>query len=67
MKKLFSTLSVVLHFIVPVHLDYWCCWCPQVVVAAVDSGAQTRQTSTTTLTVVLQDVNNKPPKFSQVS
>ncbi|KAK8401064.1 hypothetical protein O3P69_002684 [Scylla paramamosain] len=38
-----------------------------VVVAAVDSGAQTRQTSTTTLTVSLQDVNNKPPKFSQDS
>ncbi|XP_050735767.1 cadherin-23-like [Eriocheir sinensis] len=39
----------------------------EVVVAAVDSGAQTRQTSTTTLTVTLQDVNNKPPKFSQES
>ncbi|KAK4297363.1 hypothetical protein Pmani_030214 [Petrolisthes manimaculis] len=39
----------------------------QVVVAAVDNGEQTRQTSTTTITVQVQDVNNKPPKFDQES
>ncbi|KAK7083296.1 hypothetical protein SK128_010007 [Halocaridina rubra] len=37
------------------------------VVAAIDSGSQTRQTSTTTVTVDLMDVNNKAPKFSQES
>lgn len=39
----------------------------QLVVAAVDSGEQTRQTSTTTIIVDLEDVNNKPPKFDQES
>ena len=38
----------------------------QLTVAAIDSGAETRQTSTTTLTVDITDVNNKPPKFNQV-
>lgn len=39
----------------------------QLIVAAVDSGAETRQTSTTTVTVDLSDVNNKAPKFNQES
>lgn len=39
----------------------------QVVVGAVDSGASTRQTATTTVTILLTDVNNKPPKFNQDS
>lgn len=39
----------------------------KLVVAAVDSGAQTRQTSTTIVTVHVTDVNNKPPKFNQDS
>lgn len=39
----------------------------QLTVAAVDSGAETQQTSTTTVIVNLLDVNNKPPKFNQES
>lgn len=39
----------------------------QVVVGAVDSGTVTRQTATTTVTVLLIDVNNKHPKFNQDS
>ncbi|XP_064094597.1 protocadherin Fat 1-like [Macrobrachium nipponense] len=39
----------------------------QLIVAAIDSGHQTRQTSTTTVTVDIEDVNNKPPKFNQES
>ncbi|XP_037778261.1 cadherin-23-like [Penaeus monodon] len=39
----------------------------QLTVAAVDSGAESQQTSTTTVIVDLTDVNNKPPKFNQES
>ncbi|XP_057327404.1 cadherin-23 isoform X2 [Microplitis mediator] len=36
----------------------------EVIVYAVDSGTPVRETATTTVTVTILDVNNKPPKFS---
>lgn len=36
-------------------------------VQAVDSGTPVKQTATATVSIFIEDVNNKPPKFTQES
>lgn len=38
-----------------------------ITVQAIDSGTPVRQTATTTVAVIIDDVNNKPPQFTQES